>query len=108
VDAAIETLLGAQADSLFSACEQVAHVWIRSDEELRSVTYDWRERRREQEMPTQYHENGSIYVFRPELLRREGNRLGGRIAVHPMDYWSSFQLDTPEHAELLEWIMSHR
>jgi N-acylneuraminate cytidylyltransferase len=57
-------------------------------------------------MPKQYRENGSIYVFRPVILRDHNNRLGGKIVVYEMDYWSSFQLDTPEHAELLEWIMA--
>ena len=56
-------------------------------------------------MPHQVRENGSIYVFRPTVLRECANRLGGRIAVHGMDYWSSFQLDRPQDVELLEWIL---
>jgi CMP-N,N'-diacetyllegionaminic acid synthase len=76
--------------------------------DLLPVSYDWRDRRREQDMGAQLRENGSIYVFRPELLRREGNRLGGAIVVYEMDWWSSFQLDEPEHAELLDWILSVR
>ena len=57
-------------------------------------------------MAAQCRENGSIYVFRPAVLRDDGSRLGGRIAIHEMDYWSSFQLDSPEDAELLEWIFA--
>jgi CMP-N,N'-diacetyllegionaminic acid synthase len=108
VDAAIDLLLAEGADSLFSAHPEKAHTWVREGGELRSISYDWRERRREQDMGAQLRENGSIYVFRPELLRRDGNRLGGAIAVYEMDWWSSFQLDEPEHRELLEWILSGR
>jgi CMP-N,N'-diacetyllegionaminic acid synthase len=108
VDAAIALLLAEQADSLFSAYPEKAHIWTREGGALRSVSYDWRDRRREQDMDAQLRENGSIYVFRPELLRREGNRLGGTIAVYEMDWWSSFQLDEPEHRELLDWILSVR
>ena len=106
VDSAVETLLSAGADSLFSACENNRLIWALKDGRPYSVNYDHRSRRREQDMEIQYRENGSIYVFRPEVLREYGNRLGGQIAVHEMDYWSSFQVDAPEHAELIEWIMS--
>jgi N-acylneuraminate cytidylyltransferase len=40
------------------------------------------------------------------VLRELGNRLGGTIAVYEMDYWSSFQIDQPEHLELIEWVMA--
>jgi YrbI family 3-deoxy-D-manno-octulosonate 8-phosphate phosphatase len=55
-------------------------------------------------MDPQFRENGSIYVFKPSVLREHGNRLGGRMAIYEMDAWTSFQLDTPDDAELLEWI----
>lgn len=105
IDAAIEALVSAGADSLFSACHEPTHVWRKHGDDLESLTYSWEDRRREQEMRELYRENGSIYVFRPALLRATGNRLGGRMVVFPMDYWSSFQLDQPEHLELLNWIM---
>jgi N-acylneuraminate cytidylyltransferase len=108
IDAAVELFLAEGADSLFSAHPEKAHTWIREDGELRSFSYDWRDRRREQDMPPQLRENGSIYVFRPALLRQQGNRLGGRIVVYEMDWWSSFQVDEPEHAELIDWILKAR
>jgi CMP-N,N'-diacetyllegionaminic acid synthase len=105
IDRAVGTLTAAGADSLFSACENNRLIWALNRGELRSVNYDYRSRQREQDMAVQYRENGSIYVFRPEILRMHRNRLGGRIAVHEMDYWSSFQIDTPEHVALCEWIL---
>jgi N-acylneuraminate cytidylyltransferase len=107
VDGAVKALQDAGADSLFSACREPSHVWRANDDQLESLTYDWRNRAREQEMGDLYRENGSIYVFRPEVLRETGNRLGGEVVVFPMEYWSSFQLDTPEHVELLRWIMEN-
>jgi N-acylneuraminate cytidylyltransferase len=106
VDAAIELLRAEQADSLFSACREVAFVWEREGEELRSVSYDWRDRSRSQEVRPRWRENGSIYVLRPQLLRESGNRLGGKIAIYEMDFWSSFDLDIAEDAELLDWILA--
>ena len=105
IDRAVAKLLREEADSLFSACENNRLIWALKDGQPWSVNYDYHSRRREQDMEVQYRENGSIYVFRPEVLRKQGNRLGGRIAVYEMDYWSSFQIDAAEHAELIEWVM---
>ena len=108
IDAAIARLHDEQADSLFSACREAVHVWHAGPEGLDSITYDWESRAREQDMPVLYRENGSIYVFKTQVLRQNGNRLGGRITVFEMDWWSSFQLDEPEHVQLLDWILSGR
>jgi CMP-N,N'-diacetyllegionaminic acid synthase len=106
VDAAIDQLRAEGADSLFSACREIVHTWERDGDEIRSVSYDWNSRARTQDMQPRWRENGSIYVFRPEVLREGGNRLGGKIAIYEMDFWSSFDLDTAEDAELLDWILS--
>lgn len=105
IDRAVAALQAEDADSLFSACENSRLIWAVTRDGPRAINYDYQHRRREQDMERQYRENGSIYVMKPDLLRRENNRLGGRIAIHEMDYWSSFQIDTPEHAELCDWIM---
>ena len=105
IDRAVETLIDEGADSLFSACENTRFIWAVKDGQPYSINYNHHNRQREQDMAKQYRENGSIYVFRPEVLRRENNRLGGSIAVYEMDYWSSFQIDAPEHVELIDWIM---
>jgi CMP-N,N'-diacetyllegionaminic acid synthase len=70
-----------------------------------SVNYDYRNRGRRQDRKAQYHENGSIYVFTPKILRQYNNRLGGRIGVTAMPMWKSFQVDEPDDLELCETIM---
>ncbi|MFQ5889819.1 MAG: cytidylyltransferase domain-containing protein [Gemmatimonadota bacterium] len=105
IDGAIGTLVRFGYDSVFSACKDTRLIWRSDADGPRPVNYDFRRRQREQEMPRQLAENGSIYVVRAELLRRTSNRLGGRIGVYEMDYWSSFQIDEPQHLELCEWIL---
>jgi YrbI family 3-deoxy-D-manno-octulosonate 8-phosphate phosphatase len=108
IDRAIETIVSAGADSLFSATPNHWLIWGLRDGTPVSINYDSEHRQREQDMPEQWRENGSLYVFRPRVLREFGNRLGGKVVVHPMDYWSSFQLDTMEDARLLEWILTRQ
>jgi N-acylneuraminate cytidylyltransferase len=105
IDAAVERLMRQGADSLFSAVEDRALYWLVTANGLLPQNYEPVTRLREQEMAPQYRENGSIYVTRTDLLRGSGVRLGGAVAVHPMDFWSSFQLDSGEDAELLDWIL---
>jgi CMP-N,N'-diacetyllegionaminic acid synthase len=103
IDGAIELLVRDGADSLFSACREATHIWRRENGELCSISYDWRNRPRTQDMSPQWRENGSIYVLRPWVLRENRNRLGGRIAVYEMDSWTSVDLE--DDAELLDWIL---
>ena len=108
IDRAVATLEEHHADSLFSACTNNRLIWAVRESGPCALNYDFRKRQREQDMAVQYRENGSIYVFKPEILRRTNNRLGGKIAIYEMDYWSSFQIDEPEHLELIEWILSRK
>jgi YrbI family 3-deoxy-D-manno-octulosonate 8-phosphate phosphatase len=108
IDAAVRTLIDANADSLFSATENRDLLWRLRAGGPEPVNYDPSDRRREQDMDPQVRENGSIYVFRPDVLRRDGQRLGGRTAVYEMDYWTSFQLEDASHVTLLDWILRRR
>ena len=108
IDDAVATLLSEDADSLLSVCRVEGFVWRIERGALSSFSYDYRQRARRQDAPEDLIENGSIYVFRPELLRETGNRLGGTIAVlrqHPLH---SFQVDEPEDLAVVEQILAFR
>jgi YrbI family 3-deoxy-D-manno-octulosonate 8-phosphate phosphatase len=106
VDAAIRTLVEENADSVFSAAPDHRLLWRVEADAPRPLNWELGRRPRSQELDGQWLENGSIYVFRPQVLREHGNRLGGKIALYPMEYWSSFELDSADDARLLEWILT--
>ena len=106
VDRAIEMFWSGNWDSVMSVTANTRFIWTRRNGEAVSLNYDYHRRQREQELDRQYQENGSLYLCRPERLRRDNNRLGGRIGFFEMDYWASFQIDSPEDARLCEWILS--
>jgi YrbI family 3-deoxy-D-manno-octulosonate 8-phosphate phosphatase len=108
VDGAVEELRRTGADSLFSACHVHGFVWRREGDSLHSFSYDYQRRLRRQDSPEDLVENGSIYVFKPWVLRNTGNRLGGRIAVYLMDPLESFQIDEPDDLELAERVLAIR
>jgi len=107
LDQALRQFERERLDSLLSVSEiQDFFVWEAADGgEFRPVNYDYRNRRRRQAIRPQYRENGSFYIFRPALLRREQNRLGGRIGAFVMAAHKIFQIDSPEDIRLCEAVM---
>jgi CMP-N-acetylneuraminic acid synthetase len=59
-------------------------------------------------MPLQYRENGSIHVFKPEILRKHNNRLGGKIVLLPMADDSAVDIDTEHDLLIAESILQRK
>ena len=108
IDGAVQTLLQHDADSVFSACpEHFTGRWrISEDGTAFPVNFELGRRPMRQDYPTEYLENGSIYVFRPWVIRQTGNRLGGKIVVYKMPVLRSYQVDHPEDFAILEILLS--
>ncbi len=96
-------------DSLFSgAILEDFLIWDRKkDGTLQSLNYNYLERKPRQDHGTQYVENGSFYLFRPEILRASGNRMGGKIGISLMEFWKSFEVDSIEGLEFCAALMKH-
>jgi YrbI family 3-deoxy-D-manno-octulosonate 8-phosphate phosphatase len=72
------------------------------------LTYDYNHRHRRQNAPQDLIENGSIYVFKPWVLREFNNRLGGKIATYVMDPIYTFQIDELGDLKLMDQLLSLR
>ena len=105
IDGAVETLLDTGSDSLLSVCRFHRFVWRIEQGTPISLNYDYRRRQLRQNLSPEFMENGSIYVFKPWVLRQFDNRLGGKIRMYEMDYFSSFEIDTHDDFALCEAIM---
>ncbi len=109
ITGAIRQMESDQADSLLSCAPlEDCFIWQPGSQGYISSNYDYRNRPRRQDLGEQYLENGSIYLFTPEVLRRYNNRLGGKIAIFLMAGWKSTQLDKIELKSLVEWHMHER
>lgn len=106
IDRAVEKFFSQNADSLFSAAVLKDFcAWKVINGDLKSITYDYKNRGIRQNRAPYYLENGSIYIFKPEILKKGNNRLGGKIAIYEMPYWKSFEIDEMEDIELCEYFM---
>jgi CMP-N,N'-diacetyllegionaminic acid synthase len=105
IDAAVELLVREQGDSLISVTPWHGFLWRLGEEGGYPVNFDYRQRPRRQQLPQEFRENGSIFVFKPSVLRASNNRLGGRVVLYAMSYWSAFEVDTEDDFSLCEWIL---
>ena len=109
IDNAIKFFVSKKADSLFSAAllEDFC-TWQIKGNRYNSITYDYKNRGRRQDRKPYYLENGSIYIFKPEILKKYKNRLGGKIVTYPMPLWQSYEIDSYEDLEICEYFMRNK
>jgi len=94
IDNAINKIISEKADSLFSGAEIGDFlIWKKDKNQLKSLNYNYKNRKRRQDFGKQFVENGSIYIFKPEVLFKYNNRLGGKIVISEMEFWKSFEVD---------------
>ena len=109
IDRAVELFLREGADSLISVTRaDDLTLWESTGGEWKSVNFDYRNRGMRQDRPTQFIENGSIYIFNPETLTVFGNRIGEKLSAYEMEFWQTWEIDTLEEIDLIEYYMNKK
>ena len=105
----IEIFINNNYDSMFScSVAEDLYFWERSSNgDLKSINYDWKNRKRRQDHSPQFIENGSFYIFKPSVLRDLNNRFGFKIGMVEMEFWKMFEIDSLETFKLCESIMKN-
>jgi N-acylneuraminate cytidylyltransferase len=107
LEKAISVFEGEKADSLLSVCQNHHFFWRNIDHP--EALYDYRNRPRRQDIANEdrwYRETGSIYITKAELLQKEKNRLGGKIAMFEMTEEESWEIDSLTDFHILSALMS--
>lgn len=107
LDNAIISFINKDLDSLLSVTEvEDFFMWkLNKNGKACSLNYDFNTRKPRQQIEKQYLENGSFYIFKPNLLKRTNNRLGGEIGFYVMDKYKMFQIDCYEDIDLCANLM---
>jgi CMP-N,N'-diacetyllegionaminic acid synthase len=106
IDRAVEVFIREEADSLISVTKaDDLTLWESRKGKWVSVNFDYRNRGMRQDRPTQFIENGSIYMFKPETLVNFRNRIGKKLSVYEMEFWQTWEIDTLEEIDLIEYYL---
>ena len=104
IDCAIEQFISEKADSLISGSKFEDFLfWKEERESWKPVNYDPNNRMRRQDRKPQFVENGSIYMFKPEILYKFNNRIGGKMVLYEMEFWQTWEIDTYDEVDLLSF-----
>ncbi len=95
-------------DSMFSASKiGDFYIWRKKDKSYSSINYDFNNRPRRQDFEEQYVENGSFYIFKPKIIKKFKNQLGGKIGISLMEFWKSFEIDNFDDLKFLKMLMKN-
>lgn len=109
IELGLKILREQKYDSMFSSTlTGDSYIWERkANGKLRSINYDYKNRKRRQDVGEQFLENGSFYIFKPRILNKYNNFLGGRLGTVTMEFWKSFEIDDYEDLKFCELIMKN-
>ena len=104
IDSAVKLFINEKADSLISGSKFEDFLfWEKRNESWNPVNYNPDNRMRRQDRNPQFVENGSIYMFKPEILYKFNNRIGGKMVMFEMEFWQTWEIDTYDEIDLLSF-----
>lgn len=108
IDQAIEQIKSEDSDSLLSVAPSHRFLWEKENGIAKSINYDYRQRPRRQDMNPQYVETGSIYIFKPWVIKKLNNRLGGKISLFIMNEDTQWEIDSLTDLEYVESLLKKK
>lgn len=108
IDSAVARWRESCADSLLSVFRSHVFLWKEQEGIACPLLFDYACRPMRQAMTNQFQENGAIYVFKPDILLRDRNRLGGRVVLYEMPEETSLDIDTESDMLLAEYLLAKR
>lgn len=106
IDNAIKYFLKNDYDSLFSATNMKdLCLWRSFNNKLSSINFNYKSRLMRQDIEPQFSENGSFYIFKPEILKEYKNRFGGKIGLYEMESWKIYEIDDEDDIDICNYFM---
>jgi len=107
IDNAITKFIEGNYDSMFAASMvDDLFFWEESSGGIESVSYDYKNRKRRQDIKEKIIENGSFYLFKSKLIKNNNNRIGGEIGYSEMDFWKMFEIDNADDIRMCSALMN--
>jgi N-acylneuraminate cytidylyltransferase len=109
IDAAVQTLVGEDADSALAVTPFHYFLWRRDENgDVVGVNHDKRVRPLRQGREPQFLETGAVYVMRTKGFREAKHRFFGKTAMYVMPPERCLELDEPVDFQIAEMLMRKR
>lgn len=105
IDKACESIIEKKADSTISVIRTHRFIWSEKGE---SINYNYKNRPRRQDFNGLLIENGAIYACTKEIIKKEQNRLGGKIELIEMPEDTLIEIDEPTDLLIIEKLIENR
>ena len=99
-DKALETLKNEKADSLLTCIRTKRFFW---DKNANPINYDFTNRPRRQDFDGLFMENGAFYINSIENIKKDKNRLSGKIAIYEMEEFTAVEIDEED-----DWLIAEK
>lgn len=99
-DEAIEKLKNENSDSLLTCVRTKRFFW---DKDANPINYDFKNRPRRQDFDGLFMENGAFYINTVFNIKKDKNRLSGKIAIHEMEEFTAVEIDEED-----DWIIAEK
>lgn len=99
-DEALEKLKNEDADSLLTCVRTKRFFW---DKNANPINYDFKNRPRRQDFDGLFMENGAFYINTIFNIKKDKNRLSGKIAIHEMEEFTAVEIDEED-----DWLIAEK
>lgn len=105
IDKAVEKFIKNGYDSMLTGVLMKRFYWTKDGKPL---NYDYKKRPLRQVFEGTIMENGSFYITKKEILKKDKCRLGGKIGIYEMPKHTAIEIDEPSDWEDVERIFKKR
>jgi CMP-N,N'-diacetyllegionaminic acid synthase len=106
IDNALDSFNEHEVDSLFSAVDIHPCVWrLSGQDNLTSLNFNYKERKRRQDDTADLIENGSIYIANTSVWKKYGERFGDNVGHYLMENICLYEIDTEKDLSMLDALM---
>jgi len=107
LDNAIKLFIKKKYDSLFTV-QKISAIfpWKKIKNKI-VPEHDFKNRKRRQEAPSKYLENGSFYIFGKKRFVKHKTRLSGKLGVYEMPKINSFEIDDFEDIKIINSLKKY-
>ena len=101
-DEAIVKIRSEKSDSLLTCIRTKRFIW---NDDGTTLNYDYQNRPRRQDFDGLLMENGAFYINNIQNIKRDKNRLSGKISIYEMEEYTAVEIDEEDDWHIAEKFM---